>query len=62
VLVTYDPSDIFATTTDNENYYYVKVTGNTKEADAATTATIDVCLGANNPSNASTLEYCLYCS
>jgi hypothetical protein len=54
--LTYDTSDIFATTTDNENYYYVKVTGNTKEADAATTATIDVCLGANNPDLAITLN------
>jgi hypothetical protein len=54
--LTYDTSDIEATTTDNENYYYVKVTGNTKEADAATTATIDVCLGADNPTAAVTLN------
>jgi hypothetical protein len=48
--IVYDPLDVFATTTDNENYFYVNVTGNTQEG-TATSATIDVCLGANNPSN-----------
>lgn len=48
--LNYDPLDIFATTTDNENYFYVNVTGNTQEG-TVTAATVDVCLGANNPSN-----------
>jgi len=53
--ITYDPIDVFAATTDNENYFYVRVTGNTSE-DTTTTATVEVCLGANNPSNPVTLN------
>ena len=46
--VSYNTTDIYATTTDNENYFYVNVSGSTQEG-TATTATISVCLGANNP-------------
>ncbi|MBL8022511.1 MAG: hypothetical protein JNM27_22730 [Leptospirales bacterium] len=45
--LTYDPLDVFATTTDNEQRYYILVTGTTKEDDTKT-ATIDICLGATN--------------
>jgi len=45
--LVYDPADITATTTDNEQRYYIQVTGQTKEDDSQT-ATIDVCLGAAN--------------
>ncbi|WCL48148.1 hypothetical protein [Leptospira sp. GIMC2001] len=54
-VVVYNPVDIFARTTDNEEYFYVKVTGNTREANADI-ATVDVCLGANNPNAAITLS------
>lgn len=53
--VVYDPIDIYATTTDNEEYFYTRVVGNTSE-DTVTTATIHVCLGANNPDKAITLN------
>ena len=45
--LVYDPFDVFATTTDNEQRYYVKVTGSTNETDSVQ-ATIHVCLGATN--------------
>ncbi len=45
--LTYNTSDIEATTTDNEAYFYVNVSGNTQEG-TATAATISVCLGAAN--------------
>lgn len=57
--ISYDPLDVFANTTDNENYFYVRVTGNTQEG-TTTSATVDVCLGANNPTSAVTLN--LACS
>lgn len=47
--------DIFARTTDNEEYFYVNRSGNTQEG-TATTATISVCLGANNPDEAITIN------
>jgi hypothetical protein len=53
--LTYNTSDIEATTTDNENYYYINVTGNTQEG-TATAATIDVCLGADNPTQSVTIN------
>ncbi|PJZ44746.1 hypothetical protein [Leptospira brenneri] len=48
--VAYNPIDIYATTTDNEAYFYVSKLGSTKEGSstAADTATIHVCLGAQN--------------
>ncbi|TGK48016.1 hypothetical protein EHQ16_01230 [Leptospira kanakyensis] len=48
--VAYNPIDIYATTTDNEAYFYVTKSGSTKEGSStgADTATIDVCLGAQN--------------
>lgn len=49
--LTYDTSDVLAQTTDNEQRYYIKVTGTTKEATPAQTAKIDVCLGATNANN-----------
>ncbi|KAB2933679.1 MAG: hypothetical protein F9K24_06760 [Leptonema illini] len=58
--VTYDPMDVYATTTDNENYYYINVSGTTKENTPAQTATVSVCLGANNPDQAITIN--LACS
>lgn len=49
--LTYDTADVLATTTDNEQRYYIKVTGTTKENTGTQTATIDVCLGATNTNN-----------
>jgi len=46
--LTYDGTDILASTTDNEQMWYSTVVGNTKEADGATTATIHLCLGVQN--------------
>ncbi|TGK85347.1 hypothetical protein EHQ23_11880 [Leptospira bourretii] len=48
--VTYNPIDIYAKTTDNEAYFYVSKLGSTKENSSAPadTATIHVCLGAQN--------------
>jgi hypothetical protein len=57
--IAYDPLDVYATTTDNEDYFYINVTGNTQEG-TVTSATIDVCLGANNPSN--TVQLNLACT
>lgn len=51
---SYDPVQVYATTTDNENYFYVNRSGNTQEG-TATTATFSVCLGANNPDEAITI-------
>ena len=48
-------ADIYATTTDNENYFYVNRSGSTQEG-TATAATISVCLGANNPDEAITVN------
>lgn len=45
--LTYNPVDVFATTTDNEQKYYTTTTGSTNEDDTVT-ATISVCLGASN--------------
>ncbi len=53
--LTFNTSDIEATTTDNENYFYVSVSGSTSEASTATVATVNVCLGANNPNQPVTL-------
>ncbi len=58
--IAFNPIDVYATTTDNENYYYIKVSGNTKEGDAGTVATVSVCLGANNPDEPVTIN--LSCS
>lgn len=44
---TYNPVDVFARTTDNEQRYYIYVSGTTKEDDSKT-ATIHICLGATN--------------
>ncbi|MBE7438645.1 MAG: DUF1554 domain-containing protein [Spirochaetales bacterium] len=44
---TYNPFDPLATTTDNEQRYYINRTGSTNEQDTLT-ATIDICLGAHN--------------
>lgn len=52
--LSYDSIDIFATTVDNENYFYVNRTGSTQEG-TTNAATIDVCLGANNPDEAITV-------
>ncbi|MBM9547874.1 hypothetical protein JWG40_12650 [Leptospira sp. 201903074] len=48
--VSYNPIEIYATTTDNEAYFYVSKLGSTKEGSSipADTATIHVCLGAQN--------------
>ncbi|MCW7493917.1 hypothetical protein ND861_14625 [Leptospira sp. 2 VSF19] len=48
--ISYNPIDIYAVTTDNEAYFYVSKSGSTKEGSSsgADTATIDVCLGAQN--------------
>jgi len=46
--LVYDTADILATTTDNEQRYYINVSGSTKENTPAQTATIDICLGADN--------------
>ncbi|PKA11486.1 hypothetical protein CH372_14035 [Leptospira meyeri] len=48
--ISYNPLDIYATTTDNEAYFYVSKLGSTKEGSSsvADTATIHVCLGAQN--------------
>ncbi|TGM81288.1 hypothetical protein EHR01_00310 [Leptospira mtsangambouensis] len=48
--VAYNPIDIYAKTTDNEAYFYVSKLGSTKENSSAPadTATIHVCLGAQN--------------
>ncbi|TGL87843.1 hypothetical protein EHQ68_00315 [Leptospira congkakensis] len=48
--IAYNPIDIFARTTDNEAYFYVTKLGSTKEGSStpADTATIHVCLGAQN--------------
>lgn len=45
--LTYDPEDITATTTDNEQRYTITKTGNTNE-DEATTATVKIYLAADN--------------
>jgi trimeric autotransporter adhesin len=54
--IIFNPIDIFARTTDNEQYFYVNRIGNTSEASVAITATIDVCLGANNPDQTITIS------
>lgn len=48
--ITYNPIDIYAKTDDNEAYFYVTKSGSTKEGSSSgtDTATIDVCLGAQN--------------
>ncbi len=43
---SFNPVEIYARTTDNEQYYYINRVGNTNE-DTVTTATIYVCLGAS---------------
>ncbi|MBX7056772.1 MAG: DUF1554 domain-containing protein [Leptospirales bacterium] len=48
--LSFDPLDVFATTTDNEQYYYIDVSGSTNESDTVT-ATISICLGATNADN-----------
>lgn len=46
--LSFDPVDIYAQTTDNEQYFYISRSGNTSEADTVSTlATIYVCLGAS---------------
>lgn len=47
--LTYDPIDIYATTTDDEKAFYVTHTGSPREG-TANVATVHVCLGGNNPS------------
>lgn len=48
--IAYNPIDIYAKTVDNEAYFYVSKLGSTKEGSSipADTATIHVCLGAQN--------------
>ncbi|MCW7470116.1 hypothetical protein [Leptospira kanakyensis] len=48
--IAYNPIDVFAKTADNEAYFYVTKLGSTKEGSSAPadTATIHVCLGAQN--------------
>lgn len=48
--VSYNPIDIYAKTNDNEAYFYVSKLGSTKEGSStpADTATLHVCLGAQN--------------
>ncbi|MCC5816215.1 MAG: hypothetical protein JJT78_15795 [Leptospira sp.] len=53
--IVYNPINIFAETRDNEQWYYTRVVGNTSE-DTTTTATIHVCLGANNPDQPVTIN------
>lgn len=55
---TYDTSDVYATTNDNEQRYYIKVTGSTKENTPAQTATIDICLGADNSGDVTITAAC----
>ncbi len=45
--LTYNTSDIEATTTDNEAYFYVNKSGNTREG-TTNVSTVSVCLGADN--------------
>lgn len=49
--LTYDTANVLAQTTDNEQHYYINVTGTTKEATPGQTATVDICLGATNANN-----------
>ncbi|EOQ87827.1 putative lipoprotein [Leptospira yanagawae serovar Saopaulo str. Sao Paulo = ATCC 700523] len=46
--LTYDPIDVYATTTDDEKAFYISHVGNTNE-NTTNTATVSVCLGGNNP-------------
>lgn len=46
--LTYDPIDIYATTTDDEKAFYVTHTSSPREG-TANVATVHVCLGGNNP-------------
>lgn len=55
--LVYDPIDIFANTTDNEQTYYISTSGSTNESNS-TTATISVCLGANNSNNVQITANC----
>lgn len=45
--IVYNSIDVFARTTDNEAYYYITKSGNTREG-TTNVATFNVCLGANN--------------
>ncbi|TGL45106.1 DUF1554 domain-containing protein [Leptospira perdikensis] len=47
--LVYNPSDIYAATTDDEKAFYVTHTGSPREG-TANVATVHVCLGGNNPS------------
>ncbi|HBS06785.1 MAG TPA: hypothetical protein DEA96_17580 [Leptospiraceae bacterium] len=53
--ITHNPVEVYATTTDDEQWFYVNVSGSTSE-DTVTTATISVCLGANNPTQPVTVN------
>ncbi|GBF50494.1 putative lipoprotein [Leptospira ryugenii] len=53
--LSYNPLDIEASTTDNEAYFYVNVSGTTREG-TTNAATISVCLGANNADTTVTLN------
>lgn len=46
--ISYDPIEIFATTTDDEKAFYVTHTGSAREG-TTNVATVHVCLGGNNP-------------
>ncbi|MCG6139682.1 DUF1554 domain-containing protein [Leptospira mtsangambouensis] len=47
-VLSYDPIDIFAATTDNEKAFYISHLGSPRE-NSANVATVSVCLGGNNP-------------
>lgn len=58
--LTYNTSDIEASTTDNEAYFYVNVSGQTREG-TTNAATISVCLGADN-TDATDIEVTIACA
>ncbi len=55
--LVYDPLDVYANTTDNEQTYYISTSGSTNESDS-TTATISICLGSNNSNNVQITANC----
>ncbi|TGL62311.1 hypothetical protein EHQ58_03685 [Leptospira ognonensis] len=58
--LTYNTSEIEATTTDNEAYFYVNKSGNTREG-TTNVSTISVCLGADN-TDATDIEVTIACA
>lgn len=57
--LSYNTADVNAQTTDNEQRYYINVTGTTKENTPGQTATIDVCLGATNANSVTINAACV---